>query len=57
MIYIKAVSLLHLFVEDIPEDRLGLSSGLSWEPAVDVDVDELGGASPTTEYSSNEDSE
>lgn len=53
----KELSLLRLFVEDIPEDKLGLSGGLLWSPVVDVDVGELSEASPTTEYSSVEGSE
>ncbi|MBU1557440.1 hypothetical protein KKC45_00560 [Patescibacteria group bacterium] len=53
----KNVSLLRSFLEDIPEDKLGLSEGLTWKPAVEVDAIKLGEASPTTEYSANEDSE
>lgn len=52
------MSLLSPLVEDIPEDKLGLFGGITWNPVVNVvDIDKLGEASPTTEYSSNEGSE
>ena len=52
-------SILRGFVEELPGDTLGLIGKWSWKPDVglgDVKMSLLS-ASPTTEYSSNEDSE
>lgn len=51
------LSVLYDLVEDIPDDGLGVEGDWSWEPVNKSSVHQLGSASPTTEYSSNESSE
>jgi len=53
----RPASALRRQVSPVPDDALGVKQEWTWTPEVPVNKELIRGASPTTEYSSNESNE